>query len=157
MKRFLTASSALLCLCLVSVLLPAQAQTAATRPESGTLFRYDRAQEVTISGTVASVLRKPATGMIMGAHLVITTPSGEFDASLGRFGLTGKGSVVVAAGQQVELTGVMRTMRDKPILLTRLVKVGGEVYTVRTEHGVELSPQARQRANGNTGLKGESL
>lgn len=93
----------------------------------------------------------------MGSHLVVTTPSGVVDASLGRFGLTGKGSVVVAAGQQVEVTGVIRTMRDKPVLLARLVKVGGEVYTVRTEHGVELSPQARQRANGTAGLKGESL
>ena len=73
--------------------------------------------------------------MIAGSHLLLATPSGPVDASLGRFGLQGYGGVSVAAGQQIEATGVMRTIKDKPVFMVRTVKVGGEIYTVRNQHG----------------------
>jgi hypothetical protein len=92
----------------------------------------------------------------MGSHLLLTTPSGQVDASLGTFGLRGKGALLVAAGQQVEVTGVMKTVNDKQVFLARTVKVGGQVYTIRNEHGFPVSPQARERANGKTPQKGES-
>jgi len=82
----------------------------------------------------------------MGSHILLSTPTGPVDASLGGFALLGKGAVPVAAGQQVEVTGVMKTIKDKQVFLTRTVKVGGEVYTIRNEHGFALSPQARERA-----------
>jgi len=91
--------------------------------------------------------------MIPGSHLLLATASGLVDASLGRFGLRGKGGLSVAAGQVVEVTGVMRTIKDKPVFMTRTVKVGDQVYTIRNEHGVPVSPQARERAQ----QKGESL
>src|SRR5208282_5701804 len=54
--------------------------------------RYDVSKEVTLSGTVSSVLYKPAPGMIWGSHLMVETVSGRLDASLGRFGLEGEGA-----------------------------------------------------------------
>jgi hypothetical protein len=84
--------------------------------------------------------------MIMGSHLLLATISGPVDASLGMFGLRGKGALSVTAGQQVEVTGVMKTIKDKQILLARTVKVAGQVYTIRNEHGVPVAPQARERA-----------
>jgi len=136
---------------------PVQAQTTAGAARSAAPFQYDIAREVTLTGTVSSVLTKAAPGMIAGSHLLIATPSGPVGASLGRFGLRGYGAVSVAIGQQIEATGVMRTIKDKPVFLVRTVKVGGEVYTIRNEHGVLLSPQARERAGQKTGQKWESL
>jgi hypothetical protein len=84
--------------------------------------------------------------MIVGSHLLLATPAGPVDASLGRFGLKGNGALSVAAGEQIAATGVMKMIHDKPILLVRTVKVpSGEVYTVRTEHGFPISPQSRER------------
>jgi hypothetical protein len=147
MKHLFAGLCALALLSLISPLPLLQAQTAAvaTRPEGP--FSYDVAKEVTLSGTVSSVLTKPSPGMIWGSHLLLATPSGPVDASLGRFALMGKGALSVAAGQQVEVTGVMKTIKDKQIFLTRTVKVGGHVYTIRNEHGVPMSPQARERAS----------
>ncbi len=51
----------------------------------------------------------------------------------------------------------MKTIKDKPVLLVRTLKVGGKVYTIRNEHGVLLSPQARERADQKASQKGESL
>ncbi len=140
-----------LAILLISSLSPVQAQTTAA-PVS-----YDTAREVTLACTVSSVLTKAAPGSIVGSHLLLATPSGSVDASLGRFGLNGKGAVSVSAGQQVEVTGVMKTIKEKPVFLVRIMKVDDQVYTIRNEHGVPLSSQARARAGQKSGQKGESL
>ena len=84
--------------------------------------RYDVSKEVTLSGTVSSVLHKPAPGMIWGSHLMVETIFGRLDASLGRFGLEGKGALSVTPGQQIELTGVMKAVRDKEVFVVRTRK-----------------------------------
>ena len=124
----------------------AQAQTVAAASQTARPFTYGASREVTLTGKVLSVLAKPAPGMIMGSHLLLETPDGLVDASLGRFGLRGAGAVSVAAGQRVEVTGVMKIMKDKQVVLVRTVKVGSEIYTVRNEHGFPVSPQSRERA-----------
>jgi hypothetical protein len=108
---------------------------------------YDITQEVTLNATVSSVLARPEPGMIIGSHLLLATPAGAVDASLGRFGLEGKGALSISAGEQVEVTGVMKTLRDKQVFVVRTVKVRGQVYTMRNEHGIQVSPQSRERAS----------
>ena len=108
--------------------------------------RYDVSKEVTLSGTVSSVLYKPAPRMIWGSHLMVETAFGRLDASLGRFGLEGKGALSVTPGQQIELTGIMKTVRGKEVFVVRSVKANGITYALRNEHGIEVSPQARERA-----------
>jgi hypothetical protein len=107
---------------------------------------YDVAREITLSGTVSAVLTRPGPGMIMGSHLLLNTVSGTVDASLGRWGLQGDGALVVAPGQQLEVTGIMRTLMGKEVFLTRTVKSSGKIHTMRNIYGIPLSPQARQRA-----------
>lgn len=116
---------------------------------------YDVAREVTIQGTVSSVLIRPKAGMIFGSHLLLQTASGELDASLGRWALQGKTQIPAAAGQPIELTGVMKTLMKRQVLIVRTVKLAGQVYTVRNPHGVEMSPLARERADQQAAEKGE--
>jgi ABC-type methionine transport system permease subunit len=156
MKQLSTGLYILAIFFFVSFVRPIQAQTEAGTTRVAGSLGSDVAEEVTITGTVSSVLMKAAPGMIVGSHLLLATPFGPADASLGRFGFQGNGAVSVAAGQQIEATGVMKTIKDKPIFLVRTMKVSGEVYTIRNEHGVPVSPQARERAGHNTSLKGES-
>ncbi len=118
---------------------------------------YDKTQEVTLKAPVSSVLTTPEPGMVAGSHLLLITPSGTVDASLGRFGLVGKGALSVAAGEQVEVTGVMKTLRKKQVFVVRTVKAGGQVYTMRNEYGIQVSPQSRVRASQKTTQKGEWL
>jgi hypothetical protein len=127
------------------------------QPAPETQKFYDITQEVTLKGTVSGVLVKAFAGMIMGSHLLLETASGPVDASLGRFGLQGKGALSVAAGEEVEVTGVMKTLGDKQVFVTRTVKAGGQVYTMRNEHGIPVSPQTRERASQKAAQKGESL
>ena len=115
---------------------------------------YDASREVTVQGTVSSVLTKPDAGMIFGSHLLLQTATGELDASLGRWALQGKAIAPLAAGQHVEVTGVVKTLMKRQVLIVRTVSLNGQVYTLRNQHGVELSPQARERAEQQAAQKG---
>jgi hypothetical protein len=139
-------------LLLAILAVPLVAQSA---PESHPF--YDITKEVTLTGTVSSVLAKPAEGMLFGSHLLLDTHSGQVDASLGKWGLQGKGAISVAAGEPVEVTGVMKMINNRQVFIVRAVKVSGQVYTIRNQYGVPRSPQSRQRASQKAAQGGESL
>ena len=151
MKRLIARLFALILVFLVSPYVSPHAKVlareSATETKPAGSFGYDVSREITLTGTVSSVLAKPSAGMVMGAHLLLVTSNGPVDASLGRFGLQGEGAPKVTAGQQVGVTGVMRTIKDKPVLVTRIVKIGSKSYTMRNEHGFPVSPQSRKRTN----------
>ena len=93
------------------------------------------------------------TGLLFGPHLLLATSSGKVDASLGRFALRGKTPLSVAPGKEVQVTGVMKMIKDKEVFVARVVKVDGKAYKLRNQHGVPVSPLSRERA----AQKGESL
>jgi len=93
--------------------------------------------------------------MIFGSHLLLRTATGELDASLGRWAMQGKGTVPVAAGQSVELTGVVKTLMKRQVLIVRTVELDGKVYEIRNQHGVEVSSRARQRAEQQAAQQGD--
>jgi hypothetical protein len=101
---------------------------------------YDVSKEVTLTGTVSSVLHQPAPGMTWGSHLMVETAFGRSEASLGRFGLEGEGALSVTPGQQIQPTGVMKTVRDKEVFVMRSVKANGKTFTMRNEHGSRYRP-----------------
>jgi hypothetical protein len=157
MKQLFAGIFALALLPLVSPLLPAQAQTTAAATRTAGPFSYDISKEVTLNGTVLSVLANPSQGMVGGAHLLLATPFGPVDIGLGIFGLRGKGALSVAPGQQIEVTGVMKTLKENQVFLARLVKAGNRIYAIRNEHGIAVSPQARERASHKAAQTGETL
>jgi hypothetical protein len=118
---------------------------------------YDITKEVTLTGTVSQVYAKPVNGMMFGSHLMLETASGLLDASLGKWGLKGKGALSVTAGNAVEVTGVMKTIKDKQVFIVRTVKADGRLYEIRNKYGVPTSPQAHERAGQTAAQKGASL
>jgi hypothetical protein len=117
--------------------LPIYAQTSAVTTKPVAPPRYDITKEVKLSGTVRDVVKSPTREMKMvsGSHLIVETKTGEVDASLGRFAMRGKRGLSVTPGQQVEVTGVMKTMKGKQVFVTRLVQADGHTYKIRNEHG----------------------
>ena len=147
MKVALRGICALALLCVIQPQRFAIAQTAAaTAAKPAGPFTYDSSKEVTLAGTVSRVLTQASPGMVPGAHLLLTTLSGSLDVSLGTFALRGEGALSVEPGQQVQVTGVSKTLRGGQFFLARNVTVGTQVYAIRNEHGILVSPQARVRA-----------
>jgi hypothetical protein len=143
-KKLLSGISTLVLLSFLSThIVRAQTSTASTTP---TAFAYDASQEVKVQGNVAAILLIFSHGMLPGSHILLTSPSGQVDVSLGVFGLRGPGSLSLKEGQQVSVTGVMKTIGGKEVFLARTVEVGENVFAIRNEHGIPIPPQARNRA-----------
>jgi len=156
MTRILATFGSLAVAALVVLALPAAAQTKTSDVKPSGPFSYDVSKEITLNGTVSSLLPKAEPGMVMGAHLVFATSSGRVDASLGRWALVGKGALSASTGETVAVTGVMKTIRNQQVFLARTVKVGGQVFTVRNALGASISPQSRERLGLLAGEKGVS-
>jgi hypothetical protein len=126
-----------------------QAQSARQANRNDPLLDYDARQEQLLSGTVAALLPQPSTGMIAGSHLLLTTTNGTMDVSLGTFALRGKDALSVSAAESIEVIGVMRSFNGKPLFLARAVTVRDHTYAIRNEHGIPVTPKARERASDN--------
>jgi hypothetical protein len=153
MKHMFAGLCALALLSLINPLSPVQAQTAAAKTKSTGPLSYDASKEITLNATVESVVTKTTRGMLWGSHLMLQTSSGKFDASLGRVPLKGKDAISVAPGQQVKVTGVLKTLKGGEVMLTRTVEVNGHIYTLRNAHGMPMA-QSRRNATPKTGTEG---
>ena len=115
--------------------------TAATesQPARGVVGQYDAAHEITINGTVQSVITKRTVGSPAGMHLMISGTNGLVDAHVGPF-LTKSMQQAVHFGLPVQVTGSMVTVRGKQMLLVRQMVYGGQTVTVRSAHGMLYRP-----------------
>jgi hypothetical protein len=137
---------------------PIYAQTTEAVAKSAAPPKYDISREVTLLATVGSVVPKatPEMNLLSGSHLMLVTTSGNLDASLGAFPVTGEGALSVSPGERVQVTGVMKAIRHRQVFVARLVVAGSQVYRIRNEHGFVLMPASRKR-NANSETKGGQL
>jgi len=142
---------AILALCPFAARVQAQAAESAANPAAHRA--YDITKEVTLTGTVSSVVKQTTRSMDLtpGAHIMVTTSSGTVDANLGRFAMRGKTALPITSGQSVKVTGVMKTVKGKDVFVTRIVQTNGHIYKIRNEHGIAYAP-----ANRSTSWKSES-
>ena len=55
------------------------------------------------------------------------------------FVLNGKGALTIAPGANVQVTGVMLTMKNnEQLFVIRIITVGGRTYAIRNERGFPL-------------------
>lgn len=120
-------------------------------------FHYDLSQEVTLKGVALNVLPTAGRGMLNGSHVILGTSSGSIDVSLGAFAFVGKDVLSIGPSEQLEVTGVMATVSGTRVFLARTVKAGDRVFTIRNQHGIPVSPAARERLQQRTSQNGDSL
>ncbi len=149
--RFLAFGPVFVALCLFA--LPLQAQTTDTTTKTGGHLWYDISKEITVTGTVTSVMKETSREMRMpgGSLLIVETASGKVDASLGKFAMRGKNALSVSAGQSIQITGVLKTVNNQRVLFARLVQTNGHVYTIRNEHGFVYQTTARSGSESKGG------
>lgn len=127
----LAATIALLAMALAG---PANGQTVA-QAKAAAAPKYDIAREVTIEGTVASVVTEPSPGMLVGAHAILTTPTGDVDAHLGNYAMRGARALLLASGERAKMVGVMTTINGRAVLLVRTAQTSRGLYTIRNKRG----------------------
>jgi hypothetical protein len=107
--------------------------------------RYQASKEVTMEGTIQSVVKKPTPGSMLGTHLMVSTSKGTIDAHIGTFVTRGSHGYSPAVGQSVKIVGVMTTVNHKEVFLTRSIESGNRTVQVRTAHGFLIVPGVKGR------------
>jgi len=110
--------------------------------------KYDVNKEVTLSGTIESLVQKPTPGMIVGGHLMVSTSQGTVDAHIGSYLIAGKYAIPFESGQPVKLVGIMTTFNHQNVLLVRTIQTENRTITVRNDHGFLVYPGAKTRVAG---------
>ena len=146
--------SALAMLLTLSLTGTASGQTAVRAGAAAAPPTYDIAKEITIEGTVAEVIKKIGPGMLAGAHVLLTTSSGAVDAHLGNYAMRGTSALRLAAGDQINVIGVMRTIQGRSVFLVRTVQARGGSYTIRNAHGIPLRPASACATRPQQNTKG---
>jgi len=119
----------------VVVCLSAAALAQLNRPR----LRYDRANEVTVRGTVVGVRDITRVGTPHGTYLILKTPTNTLNVHLGPRRWAAKGWSTLSAGDPVEVVGCLVSPGESPILLAREVRKAGTVLTFRNMHGFPIS------------------
>jgi hypothetical protein len=133
---------------------PSQAATA-TKKIVTPMYQYDAAKEVTLKGTISSVVKKPTGGMLVGEHLMLATSSGTVDAHIGSFLARDKRLNTLAQGQSVSAVGVKMNLKGKEVFIVRTIETDGQTLTVRNQHGVFVGPgSSKTAAKANTSVGG---
>ena len=148
--RFSVLGPLVLALCVFALPLHAQTSDVSTKPTAHVW--YDISQEVRLSGTVSVVEKNPVRGTeaIAGSHLMVQTSAGTVKASLGKYALKGKSPLSLSSGQQIQMLGVMKTVRDQQVFVARVIQVNGHQYTIRNERGLATAGIAHGKANSGT-------
>jgi hypothetical protein len=130
---------------------PSQADTAATKKITVTpKFAYDASKEVTVKGTISSVVAKPGAGMLAGKHLMLSTANGSLDAHIGTYAGRDKRLDSLSEGQAISAVGEKMTMHGKEVFIVRTIQAGETTYTVRNTKGFFVGPPAsRYRATSS--------
>ncbi len=132
-----------------------------THPAPSRMITYDSAHEVTINGTVKTVLTKHVAGSPAGMHLLVTGAQGTVDAHVGPF-IPKNIRQALHMGLPLEVVGAMTTVRGKQFLLVRQLIYGGQTITVRNSRGFLLAPARSSldpspKTNGKLTLNGGGL
>jgi hypothetical protein len=111
---------------------------------------YDVTKEVTLRGTISEVVQRPAAGLPLGLHLMVSTGQGTVDVHLGPYlGRTAAAKGLVA-GAAIQMSGITTHFAGGDVFLARILVVGNQTITVRNENGfpVRPVPAAARTASG---------
>jgi hypothetical protein len=131
-----------------TVTIPLIAQPTPTAAQHSVAWGYDKAHEITLTGTIAAVNEKAAAGSPVGLHLMITGSEGRVDAHLGPY-MTKETLGALHMGIPVQIVGAMEKVHGKEYLLARQVIFGGRLVQVRSENGFLVRQHSAQSHRGN--------
>lgn len=135
----------LACLLFAILAVPLNAQVASrSHLQTQSRFGYDKAHEITLNGTIQSVVSHSAPGAPAGLHLIVAGPQGAVDAHLGPY-LSKDIQQSLHSGMPVQIVGATERIHGKSYLLAREVIVDGRTITVRSANGFLVFGQGKSR------------
>lgn len=149
MKKFSSGAILLAAIGAFAIAIPGSAQTQTKRIATPAAPVYEKSKEITVEGTVESMVTKPAPGTLIGSHVMVATPTGEVDGHIGIYATRGSNPMTLTPGERVQMVGVMTTLASgHRVFLVRTIQAGSHLYTIRNAHGFLLRTATKPEQGG---------
>jgi hypothetical protein len=136
----------------------ATAQTSSTSQPSTQFAGWDAskkdAPDVTVIGIVQQVVSNQTAGAPAGLHLMLGTPQGVVDASVGPY-LAPDIKAALVSGKQIQVSGQIQTLHDQKYLIVRQVVLDGKPIAVRNDHGSLVRTRSQERTQTQSSLNNQ--
>ncbi len=141
-------------LLLAMLAVPAGAQVAHESPtRTALLIGYDKAHEITVDGTIQSVVAKRVPESPVGLHVILASSQGTFDTHLGPY-LAKETQEALHAGTPIQIVGAIEKVHGRSYLLAREMNLGGSIITIRNQNGFLAQPHApRAKRSSNQAVE----
>jgi hypothetical protein len=103
---------------------------------------YDATKEVVLQGTISGVVTRPKPGLPLGLHLMLETTQGQVDVHLGPYYGSIAAEKGLVPGATIQVTGVTSHFHGGDVLLARIIAVGNQTLTIRSQRGFPVRPAA---------------
>jgi hypothetical protein len=103
-----------------------------------------KSSDVAVTAIIQEVVPNRASGIPAGLHLMLGTPQGILDASVGPY-LAPNIQQALSAGQQIQVIGQVKTVHDQKYLLVRHLVLNGKDVVIRNENGSLVRERSHER------------
>ena len=103
-----------------------------------------RSSDVAVTAIIQEVVSNRASGIPAGLHLMLGTPQGVLDASVGPY-LAPNIQQALSAGQPVQVIGQVKTVHDQKYLLVRHLFLSGKDVVIRNDNGSLVRERSHER------------
>jgi DNA/RNA endonuclease YhcR with UshA esterase domain len=128
----------------------ATAQSSVTSQPATSFIGWDtskpKSSDVAVTAIIQQVVPNHASGIPAGLHVMLGTPQGVLDASVGPY-LEPDIQQTLIAGKQVQVFGQVKTIHEQSYLLVRQLVVDGKVIAVRNDHGSLIRTRSQERTH----------
>ena len=136
----------------------ARAQNTVAAPSSG-FIGWDssktKSSDAAITAIIQQVVPNGTSGIPAGLHVMLGTPQGVLDASVGPY-LTPDIRQALVAGKQIQVFGQVKTINDQKYLLVRQLVLDGKPVVVRNDHGSLVRTRSHERSITQSSLNNQN-
>jgi hypothetical protein len=130
----------------------------ASQPSSG-FIGWDASKptssDVALTAIIQEVVSSHASGVPAGLNVMLGTPQGVLDASVGPYLLPDIQQALVT-GKQVQVFGQLKTIHDQKYLLVRQLVLDGKPIVVRNDHGSLIRTRSQERSVTQSSLSNQN-
>jgi hypothetical protein len=103
-----------------------------------------KSSDVAVTAIIQEIVPNRASGIPAGLHVMLGTPQGVLDASVGPY-LDPNIQQALSAGQQIQVIGQVKTIHDQKYLLVRHLVLNGKDVVIRNDNGSLIRERSRER------------
>lgn len=141
------------------LIMASSAQSSITSQPSTGFIGWDtskpKSSDVAITAIIQEIVPNHASGISAGLHVMLGTPQGVLDASVGPY-LAADIQQTLVAGKQVQVFGQVDTIRDQRYLLVRQFVLDGKPVVVRNDYGSLVHTRSHERSATQSSLSNQN-